>query len=190
MEAWISRRLRVATRAQQCAADADALAWISQPITRDRYREFLIRIYGIEAPLESAFAMTSGLDEWVASARRKLTLLVDDLRALDLPPDRLLELPRCAIAPFRDRSDALGWVHVLGANTTNRQILARRIGSHALPMAYFASHDRPAHELVENVESPHDATAVLEAALDAYACQHRWLADTAPRRHTNVAFRQ
>jgi heme oxygenase len=190
MEAWISRRLRVATRAQQCAADADALAWISQPITRDRYREFLIRIYGIEAPLESAFAMTSGLDEWVAGARRKLALLVDDLRALEVPPDRLLELPRCAIAPFRDRFDALAWAYVLEANTTNRQILARRIGSRALPMAYLAAHDRSARKLVDGVESPQDATAILEAAFDAYASQHRWVADAAPRRHTNVAFRR
>jgi heme oxygenase len=135
--------------------------------------------------------MTTGLDEWFAGVRRRLALLVEDLRALEVPADRLLELPRCPITAFRDRFDALGWVYVLEANTTNRRILARRIASRELPAAYLASHDRPAREVVDGVESPQDATAIVDAALDAYDRQHAWLRpDAGTRGRTNVASRR
>jgi hypothetical protein len=137
-----------------------------------------MRIFGIEAPLESAFAIVPGLGEWVDGVRRKLARLVDDLRALDMPVARLLEIPRWPLAPFRDSCAARGWMYVLDANATNRRILARRIASHGLPTGYLASHDVPT-ERFDGIASD-DAAAIVDAALEAYDCQHRWLRPDAP----------
>src|SRR3569623_129988 len=88
-------RLDAATRDSHAELDAYWLDLLAQGVTADRYREQLMRVYGIEAPLESALAYTPN---FVVADRRDLTRsgqIGQDLIALGMRPAAATRLPQC-----------------------------------------------------------------------------------------------
>src|SRR5262245_6166714 len=182
------RRLRHETRAHQCVADADALMLIARPPNPEAYREFLIKLFGFEAPFEDAFAAVTELAAWIdMSRRRKSALLVADLVQMGMPLERSLEIPFCRVTPFETPQRALAWMYVVAKNVTTQQLLhshlSRRAPELELATSYLSAHDNLAVDpwielgkaLDHFAERPEDADAIARAALEAYDRQHDWL---------------
>ena len=77
-------RLDAATREHHAEVDAYWLDLMAQGVTSEQYSSQLVRLYGYEAPLESALAYTPN---FVVADRRDLTrsgLIVQDLIALGM----------------------------------------------------------------------------------------------------------
>ena len=53
--------LEYATRAHHVAADAGRIALLGAHITRERYLDYLVRTYALEAPIEARWAEVEGL---------------------------------------------------------------------------------------------------------------------------------
>ena len=202
------RRLRVETRAHQCVADADALALVATRPTREAYRDFLVKLYGFEAPLEQLLAIVPELHEWLdLRAHRKSGLLAADLVELEVAHERVSALPRCEIAPFTSACEALGWVYVLERNVTTQQLLHRYLARAAPHLvfagSYLSAHDRrgtdPWRRLGDAMEhfpsrTPEAELQLVAATRWAYDSLHLWLRPHAPSgsvmlatRHGNAA---
>lgn len=188
----IASRLAAETRLHRCVADADHMAVLGNP-TRPRFVEYLERVYGFDAPLESAFAIAPGLSELVDLARRvKTDLLAQDLRAAGLAPDRLLALPHCALAPFGDAVEALGWMYVAEINASTHNLvvsqLARRTSDLVTSTAHLTYYDAAGptrwHELDAALEKvvidELSSERLVRAAIQAFDCVHWWLRPNAP----------
>ena len=105
-------RLDAATRDHHAELDACWLDLMAQGVTADRYSAQLVRVYGFEAPLESALAYTPG---FIVADRRDLTragLIVQDLIALGMKAAAASRLEQSRIAPFATAHEALGWWYV------------------------------------------------------------------------------
>ena len=187
------QRLLAETRTHQCVSDADALALIAGPSTREAYRDFLVKLYGFETPIETALSIVPELTAWLGPPRpRRASLLAADLVALDLPPERMLDLRTCRIERFHSTCEALGWLYVLERNVTSQQLLrgylARRAPGLEHATAYITAHERrsdpwlvlgKAFDHFAKIE-PAGGDAIVRAARAAYDCQHRWLRPTVP----------
>src|SRR6185503_16636101 len=107
-------RLDMETLEQHAGVDGHWLDLMSSAVTREQYKSLLMRIYGFEAPIESALAYTPHL---VVADRRERTrsgLVVQDLLALGITPSNITRLPQCAaVASFADPGEALGWKYVI-----------------------------------------------------------------------------
>jgi heme oxygenase len=187
------RRLRLETRPHQCVADADALMLIARPPKPEAYREFLLKLYGFEAPFEDAFAAVTELAGWIdMSRRRKSALLVADLVQMGMSLERSLEIPFCRISRFETPQQALAWMYVVAKNVTTQQLLhghlAQRAPELQLATSYLSAHDNLAVDpwielgkaLDHFAERPDDADSIVQAAFEAYDRQHDWLNPVAP----------
>lgn len=187
------RRLRHETRAHQCVADADALMLIARPPKLEAYREFLLKLYGFEAPFEDAFAAVTELAGWIDMARRrKSALLVADLVQLGMTIEHTLEIPFCRMTRFETPQRALAWMYVVAKNVTTQQLLhghlARRAPALELATSYLSAHENHAIDpwielgkaLDHFAEQPEDADAIVQAAFEAYDRQHTWLNPARP----------
>src|SRR5690348_2296810 len=105
-------RLDRETRAHHPDADSPWVSLLSTGLTRARYIDHLVAVYGFEAPLEAALALTPrARPVWQLRRRSRAGRLVQDLLALGLTPSHIARLPQCAsFALFRDACEALGWV--------------------------------------------------------------------------------
>jgi heme oxygenase len=190
-EPWMLERLKRETSQHHLAADHDRLSIIGTRSDVGRYAAFLSRIYGFEAPVESALAMTKGVDELVdLRARSHIRLLRADLAALGVvDPSTLF---RASVVGFRDLTDALGWMYVVERNTLLHTVLERHLRSRFPDMlrtagSYLAAHsgDRM-HELgiaiTRAARSISAAERVVVGAQTAFAAQHAWYEVVAPSR--------
>ncbi|MBV8762334.1 MAG: hypothetical protein JO257_33905 [Deltaproteobacteria bacterium] len=175
----------------RCVADADRLALTDHPATRERYVDYLVRLYGFQAPLESAFSLVSGLPPDVAVREREWTrTLVSDLQALGYSLERVLYTPLHKRRPFRSAAEALGWLYVAEVTRNGHQLLrhflARKVPDVLLgasPEIGRVSHDQwqALSSALDDVASSDEAQGELhDAALDAYDAQHRWFRPDAP----------
>lgn len=139
-------RLDVETREYHADVDGYWLDLMASGVTRAHYTTQLVRVYGFEAPVESAFLYTPQL---VISDRRERTrtgLIAQDLLALGMSPAKIASLPQCpGIAPFEDPAEALGWKYVIerpaqlhGAIKRN---LVARVADIANACAYVSASD-------------------------------------------------
>src|SRR5262245_17537880 len=111
-------RLDVDTRADHGEVDAYWLDLMGIGVTRDQYRQQLVRVYGFEAPLESALTYTPHLLIADRRERTRSGLLAQDLLALGITPAKVTALPTCqAIDSFHDPGEALGWKYVTERHT-------------------------------------------------------------------------
>lgn len=178
--------LRRETRFHQCVSDADRIALTGRPPTLTGYVSYLAKMYGYEAPLESALSVAPDLAKHLdVSNRMKAATLGTDLVALGFPPANLLALPVCAFEPLRSLPQALGWLFVSEKNRTGHQLF-RTYLSHELPAVLDGSTPgitrtsaddwRQFERVLEGIVT-RDSRAldkVIEAAIEAYDCQHYW----------------
>lgn len=181
-------QLNQATRRWHADADEPWLRLLRADVTRRDYVEQLVRMYGFEAPLESACAYTPQLSHVIEP--RQLTragLIAQDLLALGLTPAEVAEIPQCSsISTFHDVGEALGWLYVVERTTLHhdqvRRHLAHRVPDTMSACNYLGMFERPGVEhwqrfgtmLDRFAGPPDDAGAVIEAADAAFACLVRW----------------
>jgi heme oxygenase len=122
-------QLNLATREHHIAADAPWLDLLVPTVTKQRYIEHLIKVYGFEAPLEAALRYTPGLSSLV-DLRPRAGLIVQDLMRLGLGASRTALLGQ-RFTTFSSTTEALGWVYVSERATllhaTVRRYLTLRI---------------------------------------------------------------
>src|SRR4030095_8815125 len=106
-------QLNIATRKHHDAADAPWLDLMVPSVDTRDYGDHLIKIYGFEAPLESALRYTPGLSTLIdLRARTRTGLLAQDLMRLGMTASQIANLPQRFVA-FSDAVDALGWMYVV-----------------------------------------------------------------------------
>jgi heme oxygenase len=179
-------RLDAATRESHAELDAYWLDLMAQGVTIDRYQEQLARVYGFEAPLESAVAYTPN---FVVADRRDLTrsgLIVQDLIALGMKPAAASRLPQClAISPFHDANEALGWWYVSERQSQLyngiKRHLVSRLPQLAHACSFLSSYDGVAAARWQQLGAVLDAQAwkhghepFVTAAKTAFECAQRW----------------
>lgn len=105
---WMLTQLDYATRAHHVPADAARMALFSQGVTRERYVDFLSRLYAFEAPVEQRWKRIAGLDKLIdVDLRVRTPYLLSDLHALGAEAE-LLPMPN-----FVGVEQALGWMYVI-----------------------------------------------------------------------------
>jgi heme oxygenase len=181
-------RLNLATRQYHTRADAGWLDLRRPSVVKQDYVEQLIKVYGFEAPLESALRYTPGVQPLVdLRARMRAGLIVQDLVRLGLGPGRIAALPQRFIS-FATASEALGWMYVVERATlihgSVRRYLMVRIPEASRASSYLAAYDGVAAARWSNFGSALDAVAqspdvenqVLRAANQGFAALCAWLA--------------
>jgi heme oxygenase len=182
-------RLDAATREHHAELDAYWLDLMAQGVTSELYSAQLVRVYGFEAPLESALAYTPG---FVVADRRDLTrsgLIVQDLIALGMKAAAASRLGQANIAPFATPQEALGWWYVSERqsqlyNSIKRHLVSR-IPQVANACAFLGSYDGVAAARWQQLGSVLDAQAwkhgheaILAAAHDAFQHAVTWFRGT------------
>lgn len=179
-------RLETATRDHHADVDGYWLDLMAQGVTRSRYEAQLVRLYGFEAPLESALAYTPG---FAVADRRDLTrsgLIVQDLIALGMRPAAASRIAQCdAIAPFRDPVEALGWWYVSERasqlySSVKRHVVSR-LPELAKACAFLSSYDGVAAArwqqlgaVLDQQAWKHGHEGVVQAAHSAFECAKQW----------------
>jgi heme oxygenase (biliverdin-IX-beta and delta-forming) len=182
-------RLNVETRAQHPEADHPWLDLMSTPGSRARYIDHLVAVYGFEAPVEAALALTPHLNEIISlRPRARSGFIVEDLLALGLTASRLARTPQCReILPFRDPAEALGWLYVIERPTllheAVRQHLATRmtgVPTWSYLSAYHGFTSERWQELGAALDSyaitPACGEAIVAGARAAFDRQRDWFA--------------
>jgi heme oxygenase len=180
-------RLDLETREHHAHVDGYWLDLMATGVTREQYKAQLLRIYGFEAPLESAFAYTPHLI--IADRRERIRsgLIVQDLLALGMSASKIATLPQCPdIVPFGDPAEALGWKYVIERPTQLHAAIKRnvvtRIEDIANACAYVSAHDGTAAArwqqfglLLDDVATrPRASERIVEAAQDAFEHMRSW----------------
>jgi heme oxygenase len=137
--------LNIATRKHHDAADAPWLDLMVPSVDQRRYIEHLIRIYGFEAPLDSALRYTPGLCTLIdLRARTRTGLLAQDLMRLGMSASQITNLPQRFIA-FSDACDALGWMYVVERSALRHGGVLRYLMEHIPEInrasSYLAAYD-------------------------------------------------
>ena len=184
-------RLDAATRDQHPEIDGYWLDLMAQAVTLEQYSTQLARLYGFEAPLESALAYTPG---FTVADRRDLTrcgLIVQDLIALGMKPSAASRLPQSTIAPFASAHEALGWWYVSERqsqlyHSIKRHLIAR-IPQVANACAFLASYDGVAAARWQQLGTVLDAQSwkhghdpIIAAARAAFEHALDWFRGTEP----------
>jgi heme oxygenase len=138
-------QLNVATRRHHDAADAPWLDLMVPSVDPRQYIHHLIRIFGFEAPLESALRYTPGLSTLIdLRARTRTGLLAQDLMRLGMTASVITGLPQRFIA-FNDACDALGWMYVVERSALRHGGVLRYLVEHMPEInrasSYLAAYD-------------------------------------------------
>lgn len=188
---WMLARLAHETHAQHDVIDDLILTPLVAP-TRARYRHYLARMYGFEAPLGCALVTTSGLEPAFVVPRVRAGWLAHDLMALGLTPAEAAVLRQRHVVPsFASGVEALGWLYVIERTTLRHDLLRRRL-ARALPQeiadagAYLGCYRTRASHAWGELGALLDRTAcsvaavaaIISAARAGLASQQAWLART------------
>jgi heme oxygenase len=134
-------RLDMETRDQHAEVDGYWLDLMASGVTLEQYKALLTRIYGFEAPIESALAYTPHLVIADRRERTRSALIVQDLLALGISPGKITALPQCdSIAPFDDPAEALGWKYVIERPTQLHSAIKRNVVSRIADVANACSY--------------------------------------------------
>lgn len=194
---WMLARLKRNAQSEHVAANIDRLSPLHLPPSADAYRDYLVRIFGFEAPVEAAVAATPGLGELLnLESRSHVRHLKADLEKLGVA--RLEELPQCRGVPrFISTAEALGWLYVVEHNATLhaqvRRHVDKRLGSVA--STYLAAGEAQATARMQELgtildryaREPAAARQVVEAVKLAFRRQRQWFAVTQDVRPTRAA---
>ncbi len=181
-------RLETETREHHADVDSHWLDLMASGVTRDVYRDVLARIYGFEAPVESAMSRTPHLVIGDRRERTRSGLIAQDLLALGMSPGKVAALPLCpAIVTFADPVEALSWKYVIDRPTQlhgaiKRNVVAR-IADSANACSYLSACDGIAAArwqqfglLLDDVaKRPATADRMVSAAQRAFVAIKQWL---------------
>ena len=180
-------KLKAATRIEACVADVDVVTCLGD-MSRERYIDYLQRSFRFEEPFECACVMTPALARYADPASWTRTrFIAEDLVALGLPAEKLLELTPCPLGAFEDVSDALGWLYVAERNVMTNSVVHRHMVQRAPEVAAVARYLRCygtatgarwrafGASLERAVADGANEGHMIEAALHAFDFFHRWL---------------
>lgn len=188
---WVLTRLKRNAQSEHVAANIDRLALLHLEANPASYRDYLLKIYGFEAPVETALALAPGLGAVIdLGSRSHLRMLRSDLA--DLGITELGGVPRCRGVPrFSTVGEALGWMYVVEHNATLHGQVRRHLHKRVGPQrdSYLAAGERNGMIRVQELgavldrfaREPDIARQVVEAVKLAFRCQRQWFA-TAPTR--------
>ena len=192
-------RLDMETRDHHAGVDGYWLDLMASGVTREQYKALLVRIYGFEAPIESALAYTPHLVIADRRERTRSALIVQDLLALGITPGKITALPQCdSIAPFDDPAEALGWKYVIERPTQLHSAIRRNVVSRIPDVAnacsYLSACDGIAAArwqqfglLLDDVSRRPGATeSMLAAAKTAFEAMAGWFRRRAPEHTVHV----
>lgn len=187
---WMIDRLNQETSVFHSDSERDIDLLFRPHVSVGDYRDFLVRSYGFEAPLESALALSSSLDMMLdLRGRARAGLIAQDLMRLGLKPAAVAELPMCMNVPqFRGTAEALGWMYVVERGALAHAIIRRHLMT-LLPdaMVTASSYLQSAGGLLgarwrqfgaaldEVAQHPAVADRIVTSAGDAFRCQRRWM---------------
>ena len=140
------------------------------------YSAYLVKRYGLQAPLESALAVTPGIHDVIdLNARQQSRLIVDDLVTLGMPLQRVLEIPHADVRAFRDVRDALGWLYVADRSAAAHDRIARKLRGVGWVRDGVAAREAIGNALDEVAQTDEDVARIVDAAIRAFEHQHAWL---------------
>jgi heme oxygenase len=185
MRTGILDRLTMATNGSCIVAEADALDFLAQ-CSGQQYREYLLRCFGFESPLESACALVPRLPSPSATTPPRSRYIAQDLRGIGVPADKLLEAPPCPLPPFRDLGQALGWLFVAERNVGTNQRCFDQLARHDPDLAAHASYLncygantearwRWFGDALETAAARADVDRIADVAIEATELLGRWL---------------
>lgn len=179
-------RLERETRAHHADADSPWVSLLSTRLTRAGYIEHLITVYGFEAPLDAALALTPRVRLALpVRPHARASRVLADLFTLGLATSRIARLPQCAsFALFRDSCEALGWIYAAERTSRLHGAVLRHVTSHlpGIACSYLIASAADADErwqrlgeaLERAADTAHGAAQVIDAAHRAFACQRAW----------------
>jgi heme oxygenase len=183
-------RLNMETRREHSGADAPWLDLMDLEVTRTRYLDHLVAIYGFEAPIEAGLAMTPRIHGLLQLRQRsRAGLIVQDLLALGMSPSQIARLPQCSVmVPFRDPAEALGWMYVVERATllhdAVRRYLEGRLPNGTGTYEYLSAYDGVAGARWQELGAvldvvatgPQTADHIVAATRSAFRCLREWFA--------------
>lgn len=194
MPSWMLARLKRETQPHQVAADEVCLAPLRSTTTPQTYAAYLGRMFGFEAPIESAFVATPGFDKLLELRwRSQMRLLRADLLAIGvIDPSKLAT---CPIAKFSSEVEAFGWLYVIEHSAVGHAQLRRHF-QRCVPAqltsagAYLLGGERGigarlkelGEALDKYAKDPATATKIVEAARAAFRVQRQWFRQSVPPR--------
>lgn len=177
------QRLDAETRDLHADVDRHWLDLMASGVTRETYRQHLARVYGFEAPLESALAYTKQLVIRDRMDRARSGLIAQDLLSLGMSPHKLAALPQCKdISPFEDPAEALGWKYVverpIQLHSAIKRNVVSRVGDMANALSYLSAYDgiAPArwHQLGLLLDTLNAEEKLVNAARQAFMAMGEW----------------
>jgi heme oxygenase len=182
-------RLTEETRVHHADADGDLDALFAKDVTATQYLVFLMRVYGFEAPLDAAIAMTPKLELVLdLRARSRAGFLAQDLMAIGVRPAEVTALPLCLSIPqFRSVAEAMGWMFVVERTTLAHNLIRRHLMTR-LPLemevasAYLSSYEGVVGKRWQELGAALDHVArhpavaerIVASANDAFRCRRNW----------------
>jgi heme oxygenase len=187
-------QLNLATRPYHAEADQAWLDLTGSHVHRSLYLALLVRVYGFEAPLDSAFRYTPELSSLIdLHSRPRTGLLAQDLMRLGLPASEIAQLPQ-RFATFASAAEALGWMYVIERATllhggVRRHLLLRfpeLVGATSYLEAYDGVTSLRWSELGSAFDSiahaPSVTRQIIRAATDGFRAMREWFHDLATGR--------
>jgi heme oxygenase len=158
--------------------------------TADTYRRFLCMLYGFQAPLEAAIAMTPGIDLQFVDARMKTRHIARDLMALGLTRREFQMLSRRqTIEPFENPAVALGWMYSTERLMPHVDVLRTQLECElpivfALANGFMSTYEyvtelrwRQYGSMIDRVAKKYGAPTIIAAAHAGLASLQDWLAE-------------
>ena len=181
-------RLQLETRSLHPDADAPWVELMTFDATRELYISTLVATYGFEAPIEAALSMTAGVSRVLQLRQRARSgFIVQDLLAFGFTPSRIARLPQCSrIMPFRDLSEALGWIYVVERATLLHETVKHHLSAY-LPgvsaYSYLSAYEGVAEQRWEDLGHALDLVhlmydsgdQILAGARSAFGVLHEWM---------------
>ncbi len=184
---WMLNQLNLETRMHHIEVDADQMA-VLELVERQRYRDFLIRSYGFQAPIEAALDMTPNLELVIdLRERMKVGWIAADLLALGMTTREISQIQLCPnIEPFESVADAMGWLYVIERktllfNTIIRQLTRRIPDVMKIASSYLHCYEgvtgtrwRDLGTAFDRIAKPEVANRIVIATHQAFWCQREW----------------
>lgn len=194
MTSWMLARLKRETQPHQLGADEDRLAPLRTTTTPPLYKSYLARVFGFEAPVESAFLATPGFGKLLELPwRSQMRLLRSDLTALGVIDPSAL--PACPISRFSSEIEAFGWLYVIEHSAVGHAQLRRHFerwipSQLALAGSYLLGGERGVGDRLRELgtaldsyaKDPAIATKIVAAAQAGFRVQRQWFRLSAPPR--------
>lgn len=174
------------TDGERATADADLYRILDDP-TEPLYRHFLAATYHFEYAVELRLAAVVDLSTQLLARYSHAAQLLDDLLALGTDRGALEVLARPIDLPAIETvPQAFGWMYVVQRNTLHHRALYRALIPRMRSALRFASRYLTAHTSdvyerwyalggeMDRVATGDVAAAIVGAARDAFAHEHRW----------------